>query len=136
MLVWNFAAPAVTGGGVVVVVGTATVGSVTVGVVGAAVVGVVGMGAGVSVGTTMEVGSTRLPVSVGTAYGGSNRPNRPHALQGQAHDLTSFGAASTGLQRESSVAIPVGSTVWGQSVRRSLRVSCRVIFVPSTMVDT
>lgn len=64
---WNIAAPAVTGGGVVVVVGTVTVGSVTVGVVGAAVVGVVGIGAGVSVGTTMDVGSTRLPVSVGTA---------------------------------------------------------------------
>lgn len=62
---WNIAPPAVTGGGVVVTLGT--VGSVALAVVGAGVVGVVGMGAGVSVGTTMDVGSTRLPVSVGTA---------------------------------------------------------------------
>lgn len=64
---WNIAPPAVTGGGVVVTLGTVAVGSVALAVVGAGVVGVVGMGAGVSVGTTMDVGSTRLPVSVGTA---------------------------------------------------------------------
>jgi len=58
-------APAVTGGGVAV-----TAGLVTVGVVGAAVVGMLGtlgMGAGVIVEAGTEVGSTRRPVSVGTA---------------------------------------------------------------------
>lgn len=55
-------APAVMGGGVAV-----TAGLVTVGVIGAAVVGMVGMGAAVMVETVAEVGSTRRPVSVGTA---------------------------------------------------------------------
>jgi hypothetical protein len=48
---------------------------------------------------------TRPPVSVGMAYGGSNRPNRPHALHGEAQDLTVCGAARIGLQRPSGAAV-------------------------------
>ena len=91
------------------------------------------IGAGVAV---VVVGSIRPPVTVGTAYGGSNRPNRPQALHGYAHELTCFGAARMGSQRESTmVAMAVGSAVCGQSVPKSLRVSCRVMD-PSTMVET
>lgn len=73
-------------------------------------------------------GSTSSPVRVGTAYGGSKRPKRPQALQGYAHELTWGGAARMGLQRGSlsMVAMAVGSAVCGQSVPRSLSVSCLV----------
>lgn len=78
----------------------------------------------------------RPPVRVGTAYGGSKRPNLPQALHGAAHALTCCGAARMGSHRESTmVAMAEGSAVRGQSVPRSLRESCRVS-VPSTMVDT
>lgn len=88
-------------------------------------------------GTVVVVGPIRLPVMVGMAYGGSNRPKRPQALQGYAHDLTSVGAASTGSQRESTmVTIAVGSAVCGQFVPRSARLSWLVDPVPLTMVDT
>jgi hypothetical protein len=72
---------------------------------------------------------------VGIAYGGSNRPNRPQALHGYAHELTCFGAARIGSQCGSMLAIPEGSAVLGQSVPKSLRVSWRVN-VPLTIVDT
>lgn len=87
---------------------------------------------------TTVVGITRLPVIVGTAYGGSKRPKRPHALHGYAQDRTWVGAASMGSQRESTmVAIAVGSAVCGQSVPRSARVSWRVTLeVPWAMVET
>ena len=89
------------------------------------------VGGGTTVTTTVDVGSTNPPVSVGTAYGGSNKPNRPHALHGYAHSRTCVGAASTGSHRESTmVAMAVGSAVWGQSVPRSARVSCRVMSPP------
>jgi len=66
----------------------------------------------VAVTGTVVVVSTRLPVRVGTAYGGSKRPNRPQALHGYAHELTCFGAARTGSHRESTmVAIAEGSAV-------------------------
>jgi hypothetical protein len=102
-------------------------------------VGAVEVGVGAIVITTgigVVVVGTRPPVMVGIAYGGSNRPNLPQALQGYAHELTCFGAAKIGSQRESArVAIADGSAVCGQSVPRSLSVSWRVI-EPSTMVDT
>lgn len=105
----------------------------------------VSVGGGTTVTTTtslvaaVDVGSTKPPVSVGTAYGGSNSPNRPHALHGYAHWRTCSGAASTGSQRESTmVAMAVGSAVWGQSVPRSERVSCRVMLPvgAGAMVET
>lgn len=111
--------------------GASGAGAIVGGGIGAAVI-VTGGGATVAV-----VGSMRRPVRVGTAYGGSKRPKRPQALHGYAHDLTCVGAARTGSQRESTiVAIAVGSAVCGQSVPRSLRVSCRVMLVPWAMVDT
>jgi len=105
---------------------------------------VVAAGPRVEVGTGSAVVSTGAvvvvsmspPVMVGTAYGGSKRPNRPQALHGYAHELTCFGAARMGSHRESTmVAIAEASAVWGQSVPRSLRVSWRVT-VRSTMVET
>lgn len=78
----------------------------------------------------------RPPGRVGTAYGGSKRPNRPQALHGEAHELTGLGAARIGLHRESTmVAIADASAVWGQSVPRSLSVSWRVM-EPLMMVET
>lgn len=115
-----------TGGG-----GVVTGGRVAVIVTGGAVTTVVGM--------------TRLPVIVGTAYGGSNRPNLPQALHGYAQERTWLGAASMGSQRESTmVAMAVGSAVCGQSVPRSARVSWRVTLPvavacgcgPGAMVET
>ena len=89
----------------------------------------------VVVGTT-----TSGPVSVGAAYGGSNKPNRPHALHGYAQELTCLGAARTGLQRGSGamVAMAPGATDLGQSVPMSERVSCCVapVEVSPTMVET
>ena len=101
----------------------------------------VGVGAAVTVtgggGTVVVVGSIKLPVIVGTAYGGSKRPNRPQALHGYAHDRTWLGAARMGSQRASTmVAMAVGSAVCGQSVPRSARVSWRVMLVPAAMVET
>lgn len=93
-------------------------------------------GAGVAVTVTGGiVVCTRGPVRVGTAYGGSKRPNRPQALHGYAQELTCLGAAKMGLHDWGRVAIAVGSTVRGQSVPRSLRVSWRVMD-PSAMVET
>lgn len=81
---------------------------------------------------------TRPPVSGGTAYGGSNSPNAPHALHGEAQDLTGSGATRIGSHRPSgaAVAITEAASVWGQLVPRSLRVSCRVADSLGTMVDT
>lgn len=88
-------------------------------------------------GTTTVVGSMRLPVSVGIAYGGSKRPKRPQALHGYAHELTCFGAARMGSQAASTmVTIAVGSAVRGQLVPRSLRLSWLVAPVPLAMVET
>jgi len=79
-----------------------------------AVVGIAGPGAGTAVGLTGATAdvSMRPPVMVGTAYGGSKRPNRPQALHGYAHELTCFGAARMGSHRESTmVAMAEGSAV-------------------------
>jgi hypothetical protein len=69
--------------------------------------------------------STRGPVTVGMAYGGSKRPNGPQAPHGDAQDLTLSGAASTGSHGPppTIVAISEGAAVVGQSVPRSLSVS-------------
>lgn len=108
-------------------------------VVAAVVVGAAPVAAAVvvvTVAAAVVVVSIKPPVMVGIAYGGSKRPNRPQALQGQAQDLTSLGAARMGSHRESvSVAMAVGSTDWGQSVPRSFSVSCSVA-VPPTIVET
>lgn len=77
------------GSSVVAVSVSVAVGTTTTVELGSSVVPVV---------ATVVVGITRGPVSVGAAYGGSNRPNCPHALHGYAHDLTSLGAARIGLQ--------------------------------------
>lgn len=103
---------------------------------GAAVVGS-GTAVVVWIGSAVVVlGSMSPPGRVGTAYGGSKRPSRPQALQGDAHELTCGGAARIGSQCGSTmVAMADGSAVPGQSVPRSLRVSC-CVRVPPTMVDT
>lgn len=84
------------------------------------------------------VSGTRPPVSGATAYGGSNSPKFPHALQGEAQDLTGLGAARMGSHRPlgAAVAITDSASVWGQSVPRSLKVSCRVIDPSGMIVDT
>lgn len=58
----------------------------------------VGSGCGATVVVVTGPG-IRPPVSGGTAYGGSNRPNPPHAPHGEAHSLTGLGAARIGSQR-------------------------------------
>lgn len=74
--------------------------------------GAVGVGVAVVFTGTGVVVSTRGPVMVGTAYGGSKRPKRPQALHGCAHETTCFGAARIGSHRESTMlAIAVGSAV-------------------------
>lgn len=55
---------------------------------------------------TVVVTGTKPPVSGSTAYGGSNNPKLPHALHGEAHDLTGSGATSIGSQW------PLGAGVW------------------------
>lgn len=95
-------------------------------VAGGAAVVVTGAGAaGVVTGAGADgAGPRRPPVMVGTAYGGSKSPNRPQALQPDAHELTGFGAARMGSQCGSTkVAIAEGLIDLGQSVPRSLRVS-------------
>jgi hypothetical protein len=81
---------------------------------------------------------TRPPVSGETAYGGSKSPNLPHALHGEAQDLTGSGATSIGSHRPSgaAVAITAAASVLGQLVPRSLKVSCCVADSLGTMVDT
>ena len=103
---------------------------------GGGVVGVSGDTVSTDV-TVVIVGSTRSPLMVGMAYGGSKRPNRPQALHGDAHDLTVAGAARIGSHRPLGiiVAISVGSTLCGQLVPRSFSVSCRVTEPPGTTVD-
>lgn len=93
-------ADAVTTGG-----GEEVAGSVRVATGNEALVSVMPVGAAVAVPVSP-------PVIVGTAYGGSNRPNRPQALHGYAHELTCLGAARIGSHRESTmVAIAEGSAV-------------------------
>jgi hypothetical protein len=89
-------------------------------------------------GATVVVTGTRPPVSGGTAYGGSNIPKLPHALQGEAHDLTGSGATRIGSHRPlgAAVAITEGASVCGQSVPRSFRVSWRVAELVRSMVET
>ena len=84
------------------------------------------------------VTGTRPPLSGATAYGGSNMPNEPHALQGEAQDLTGSGATRIGshLPLGTAVAITDGASVCGQSVPRSFRVSCRVAELTRSMVET
>ena len=84
------------------------------------------------------VSGTSPPVSGATAYGGSKSPKFPHALQGEAQDLTGLGAARMGSHRPlgAAVAITDSASVWGQSVPRSLKVSCRVIDSSGMIVDT
>ena len=122
----------VSGGGLgsVTVVGDPPGGGMIVGVSG-------GGGSSVTV-VVVGSGSKRPPLRVGTAYGGSKRPKRPQALQGEAHDLTVGGAARIGSQCPPGiiVAISVGPAVCGQSVPRSFSVSCRVTEPPGTTVDT
>jgi len=110
-------------------VGTSVVGTaVSVGTVGTSVgdttvsVGEVGTGTGTAVvGTAVDVGKgsavvvdsavlvgadgNKPPVTVGTAYGGSKRPNGPQALHGLAHDLIASGATRIGLQCPSGAAV-------------------------------
>lgn len=111
--------------------------------IGVAVVSVAGVALGVLcvsgwVIATVVVTGTRPPVSGATAYGGSNMPNGPHALQGEAQDLTFSGATRIGshLPLGTAVAIAEGSCVCGQSVPRSFRVSCRVAELTRSMVET
>jgi hypothetical protein len=87
---------------------------------------------------TVVVTGTRPPVSGATAYGGSNIPKLPHALQGEAHDLTGSGATRIGSHRPlgAAVATTEGASVCGQSVPRSFRVSCRVAELVRSMVET
>ena len=87
---------------------------------------------------TVVVTGTKPPVSGPTAYGGSNNPKLPHALHGEAHDLTGSGATRIGSQRAlgAAVAITEGASVCGQSVPRSLRVSWRVAELVRSMVET
>ncbi|KAJ5925321.1 hypothetical protein N7454_007960 [Penicillium verhagenii] len=61
---------------------------------------------------TVVVAGTRPPVSGATAYGGSNSPKLPHALQGEAQDLTVSGATRIGSHRPlgAAVAITEGSS--------------------------
>lgn len=61
---------------------------------------------------TVVVAGTRPPASGGTAYGGSNSPKLPHALQGEAQDLTGSGATRIGSHRPlgAAVAITEGSS--------------------------
>ena len=137
---------------IIVLVSGSTMGGRTVlvsggGLVSTTVVEVTPVDGGVGGGVTSSgvdsadvivvVVSMRPPPRVGTAYGGSKRPNRPHALHGEAHDLTVLGATRIGSHLPSGfiVAISVGSTLWGQSVPRSFKVSCRVISSPGTIVD-
>lgn len=110
--------PVVCGGGV-------TTTGVSVTVIGAAV-------------TVTGGGSINPPVRVGAAYGGSNNPNRPQALQGYAQDRTCVGAARMGLHAESTrVAMTLGLTDFGHSVQRSARSSWDVVPVPLlAMVET
>ena len=131
----------VSGSSVGVVSGGGLIVSVTVLEVAPVEGGVVGGGTSLIVDSTVvivAVVSMRPPLRVGTAYGGSKRPNRPQALHGEAHDLTVFGATRMGSHLPSGiiVAICVGSMLWGQFVPRSFKVSCRVTSPPGTMVDT
>jgi hypothetical protein len=106
------------GSGAGVVVGT----GIGIGLVGTGIgIGLVGAGIAVVVPSSP-------PARVGMAYGGSKRPNRPQALHGQAHDLIALGARRMGSHRGSGlfVAMTEAGRVWGQSVPRSLRDSCRV----------
>lgn len=50
---------------------------------------------------------TRPPCSGGTAYGGSNSPNPPHALHGKAQDLTRSGATRIGSHLPSGAAVAI-----------------------------
>lgn len=61
---------------------------------------------------TVVVAGTRPPASGDTAYGGSNMPKLPHALQGKAQDLTGSGATRIGSHRPlgAAVAITEGSS--------------------------
>lgn len=61
---------------------------------------------------TVVVAGTRPPASGDTAYGGSNSPKLPHALQGEAQDLTGSGATRIGSHRPlgAAVAITEGSS--------------------------
>lgn len=61
---------------------------------------------------TVVVAGTRPPASGDTAYGGSNMPKLPHALQGEAQDLTGSGATRIGSHRPlgAAVAITEGSS--------------------------
>jgi hypothetical protein len=87
---------------------------------------------------TVVVTGTKPPVSGSTAYGGSNIPKLPHALHGKAHDLTGSGATRIGSQRPlgAAVAMTEGASVCGQSVPRSLSVSCRVAELVRSIVET
>lgn len=71
---------------------------------------------------------TKPPERGATAYGGSNRPNPPQALHGDAQALTGSGATRIGLQRLLGpwASMTVAGSVWGQSVPRSFSVSWRV----------
>lgn len=80
---------------------TGTTGAAEVGVATEGVVESVGVGMLVSGCAVVVVtgACTRPPESGATAYGGSNKPNPPHALHGDAHALTGSGAARIGLHR-------------------------------------
>lgn len=91
-----------------------------------------------SVFEIVVVSGTRPPVSGETAYGGSKSPKLPHALQGDAQDLTGLGAARMGSQWPlgAAVAMTDSASVWGQLVPRSPRVNCCVIDPSGMMVET
>lgn len=90
-------------------------------------------------GTAVVVVPSSPPGSVGTAYGGSNMPNGPHALHGHAHSRMRIGAARIGSHRELGILVRIcdSGIDCGQSVPRSLRESWRVsVCSGSTSVDT
>lgn len=109
--------------------------------IGVAVISVAGVALGVVcvsgwVIATVVVTGTKPPVSGETAYGGSNNPNEPHALQGEAQDLTGSGATRIGSHLPLGVGVAKGASVCGQSVPRSFRVSCRVAELTRSTVET
>lgn len=123
---------------VVVSVAETLVDSIGIAVVSVAETNVLGLVCVADGVATVVVTGTKPPVSGSTAYGGSNIPKLPHALHGEAHDLTGSGATSIGSQRAlgAAVSITAGASVCGQSVPRSLRVSWRVAELERSMVET
>jgi hypothetical protein len=81
---------------------------------------------------------SRLLVTEGMAYGGSKRPILPQAPQGDAQAWTLVGAARMGSHGPPAIEVTRAdsSTVRGQLVPKSLRVSCCIAPESGTNVET